>query len=126
MYIATGDKLVKYYVKDEKLDDCISSAFSNQFGENVVTLVECDPLYPNVVYAGGRSDGYVNNSSVIISENGGKNWYVVSSTSSNQTLSSSCSGGLQPVDMILSSSRELVVFSAEFGIHKFSSYMSKQ
>lgn len=122
LYITVGDKLVKYYVKEEKLEDCISSAFSNQFGENIVTLVECDPLYPNVVYAAGRSDGYVNNSSVLISENGGKNWYVISSTSSNQTLSSSCSGGLQPVDMILSSNRELVVFSAEFGIHKFSAY----
>ncbi len=122
LYIAVGDKLVKYYIKDDKLEDCISSAFSNQFDENVVTLVECDPLYPNVVYIGGRSDGYVNNNSILISENGGKNWYVVSSTSSNQTLSSSCSGGLQPIDMVLSSNRELVVFSAEFGIHKFSAY----
>ncbi len=122
LYVAVGNKLVKYYIKDEKLEDCISSAFSNQFGENVVTLVECDPLYPNVVYVGGRSNGYVNNSSVLISENGGKNWYVVSSTSSNQTLFSSCSGGLQPIDMILSSNRELIVFSAEFGIHKFSAY----
>lgn len=125
LYIAVGDKLVKYHIKDQRLEDCISSAFSNQFGENIVTLVECDPLYPNVIYAAGRSDGYVNNSSVLISENGGKNWYVVSSTALNQARPSSCSGGLQPIDMMLSSSRELIVFSAEFGIHKFSAYHPK-
>ena len=122
LYVAVGDKLVKYYIKEERLEDCISTAFSNQFGENIITLVECDPLYSNVVYVGGRNEGYVNNSSVLISENGGDTWYVISSTSSNQTLSSSCSGGLQPIDIVLSSNRELVVFSAEFGIHKFSAY----
>lgn len=122
LYAAVGDRLLKYCIKDGTLEECISAEHSNRFGENFISLVEADPLYPNVIYAGGRSDEYTNDSSVLISENSGKNWYVVSSNPNNQALGSSCQGGIQPVDMILSKNRELIVFSAKFGIHKFSAY----
>ncbi len=122
VYAAVGDGLVKYYIKENRLESCISSAFSNVFGDNIISLVETDPLYPNVVYAGGKSEDYANDCSILISENSGKNWYVASSTKSNQTLASACQGGIQPVDMVLTENRELVVFSAKFGIHKFSAY----
>lgn len=122
VYAATGKGLLKYSIKEGKLEECISSAFSNHFSENLVSLVEVDPLYPNVVYAAGKGDGYANESSVLISENGGKSWYVVSSNANNQSLASNYQGGIQPVDIFLSSNRELIVFSAKFGIHKFSAY----
>lgn len=126
LYAATGDRLLKYYIKEAKLEECISSDYSNRFGENLISLVETDPLYPNVIYAGGKSNEYTNDSSVLISENGGKNWYVISSSPNNQTPNSSCQGGIQPIDMVLSENRELIVFSAKFGIHKFSAYNPEQ
>ena len=125
VYAATGTELVKYYIKDERLEVCISSEFSNRFNENLISLVEVDPLYPNVVYAAGKSEEYANENSVLISENSGKSWYAVSSNANNQTLTSNCQGGIQPVDMLLSANRELIVFSAKFGIHKFSAYVQE-
>ncbi len=122
VYVAVGDGLLKYYIKENRLESCISSAFSNVFGDNIISMVEADPLYPNVIYAGGKSKDYANDCSILISENSGKNWYVASSTKSNQTLASACQGGIQPVDMVLTENRELIVFSAKFGIHKFSAY----
>lgn len=122
VYAAVGNGLVKYYIKENRLESCISSAFSNVFGDNIISMVEADPLYPNVIYAGGKSEDYVNDCSILISENSGKSWYVASSTKSNQTLASACQGGIQPVDMVLTGNRELIVFSAKFGIHKFSAY----
>ena len=126
IYAAVGDGLAKYYIKENRVENCISTTFSNVFGDNIISLVEVDPLYPNVIYAGGKNEDYVNDCSILISEDGGKNWYVASSTKSNQTLTSACQGGIQPMDMVLSGERELIVFSAKFGIHKFSAYNPEQ
>lgn len=122
LYAAVGDRLLTVSLSDGSVEDITASLVKNQFGKNNVLLVEVDPAYPDVVYVGGKGDGYIDRCSVIVSENGGKDWSVVSFAAADNELFSVFSGGVQPLDMFLTQDRELIVFSAQFGMSRLGAY----
>ena len=117
VYAVTSNGLVKSSL-DGDVKNISGKIPNNAMGEKILTEIEVDYLYPNIIYAGGRAQDYINDCSIMISVDGGNTWRVISATLVNSD-SINCTP-IQPLDFTVdSSTRILRAYCGSFGTFEF-------
>ena len=117
VYAVTSNGLVKSSL-DGDVKNISGKIPNNAMGEKILTEIEVDYLYPNIIYAGGRAQDYINDCSIMISVDSGNTWRVISATLINSD-SINCTP-IQPIDFTVDpSTRNLRAYCGSFGTFEF-------
>lgn len=117
VYAVTSNGLVKSSL-DGDVKNISGKIPNNAMGEKILTEIEVDYLYPNIIYVGGRAKDYINDCSIMISVDSGNTWRVISATFVNSD-SINCTP-IQPLDFTVdSSTRILRAYCGSFGTFEF-------
>lgn len=122
LYIAQCDRIYAYH--DGKVERVECEPIKNKW----ITVMECDPTHPNVIYVCGTPngaigfDGYTNLSGIIRSCDSGKTWQVISSDTVDETIvKDGPVVGIIPVwaGFVHSETGDFVVGQPNYGLAKF-------
>ena len=117
VYVVTGDKFLKSTL-DGTVQNLTNKIPNNTLGEKILTEIEVDYIYPNVIYVGGKSDNYINDCSVMISVDAGETWRVISATFNNSNAISCMP--IQPIELTVNPvKRVLTAYCGSFGTFEF-------
>jgi len=93
----------------------------NQKGSNVITKVAVDPNDPNIIYCGGAGNGYMNNSALYRSVDGGKSFQVITANTTNSIVKTGYQMGYETNSIEVNPITGEVLFAGGcFGISKLS------
>ncbi len=117
IYAVTTDKLLKSSLNGE-VQNLTNKIPNNSLGEKIITDIETDYLYPNIIYIGGKAQDYINDCSIMISVDSGETWRVISATLMNSDTINCIP--IQPIDFTINSkNRILTAYCGSFGTFKF-------
>ncbi len=93
----------------------------NQKGSNVITKVAVDPNDPNIIYCGGAGNGYMNNSALYRSVDGGKSFQVITANTTNSIVKNGYQMGYETNSIEVNPKTGEVLFAGGcFGISRLS------
>ena len=114
IYAATfGHRLFKW--EADTITEITSNIPNNQYDARHILTVAVDPVSPNIVYAGGPGNRYINDTSVVRSTDGGNTWEVLTRNLRNSVTTGNGAGYEAISIRVHPKTRELYVATGCFG-----------